>query len=147
MGESKRNKFLSLNETEKEKVTRALNVSPAYSEEGITKVWESALSAVEVNEAWLTNMPTEYISIWESASADVKERIIRQAKLYNLSSDYQIKNFWQTRGLDKVNENATADSNINESKRAEIEKETINNLGYSNDYVKMIAEQMNRFNR
>ena len=90
-------------------------------------------------------MPVEYIPVWESASSDVKDRIIRQAKLYNLTSEYQIKNFWQTRGLDKVNENA--DVEINESKRAELNKETVDKLGYSSDYVKMIAEQMNRFNR
>jgi hypothetical protein len=145
LGESKRNEFSTLNETEKEKVTRALNVSPAYTAEGITKVWESALTAVEVNESWLTNMPVEYISVWESASADVKDKIIRQAKLYNLTSEYQIKNFWQTRGLDKVNENA--DVELNESKRADLNRETVDKLGYSSDYVKMIAEQMNRYNR
>lgn len=146
LGESKKLEFNSLNETEKEKVNRALNVSPAYTEEGISKVWESALSAVEVNEKWLVNMPVEYISIWESASNDVKDKIIRQAKVYNLSSEYQIKNFWQTRGLD-VPKGDKTDVTLNESKRAELEKETINTLGYSTDFVKQIGDSMNRFNR
>jgi len=145
LNESKRNEFLSLNETQKEKVTRALNVSPAYTTEGITAVWESALAAVEVNEAWLTSMPVEYIPVWESASADVKDRIIRQAKAYNLNTEYRIKNFWQTRGLDKVSE--SVDNALLESKRADLNKEAVNALGYSNDYVKMIAEQMTRFSR
>lgn len=147
LGESKRNEFASLNETEKQKVNNALNVSPAYTENGITKVWESAISAVEVNEAWLTNMPVEYLPVWESASAAVKDKIIRQAKVYNLSTEYQIKNFWQTRGLDTPATNESADTSLNESKRAELEKETVNKLGYGADYVKMISEQMNRYNR
>ena len=145
LGESKQTEFAALNETEKEKVNRALNASPSYSEAGIVAVWENCLKAVEVNENWLTNMPVEYIPVWESTSSDVKDKIIRQAKLYNLSSEYQIKNFWQTRGLEKpANE---GDNSINESKRADLNKETVNQLGYDSDYVKMIAEQMNRYNR
>ena len=31
--------------------------------------------------------------------------------------------------------------------RADLNKETVNQLGYDSDYVKMIAEQMNRYNR
>jgi len=147
LGESKRNEFSSMSETEKQKVTNALNVSPAYTEDGITKVWESALSNVEVNEKWLTTMPVEYLPVWESASAAVKDRIIRQAKVYNLSTEYQIKNFWQTRGLDTPATNESADTSLNESKRAELEKESINKLGYGTDFVKTIGEQMNRFNR
>jgi hypothetical protein len=145
LNENKRNEFTSLNETEKEKVTKALNISPAYSQEGIVAVWENALASVEVNEKWLTDMPVEYLPVWESATPTVKDRIIRQAKLYNLQSDYQIKNFWQTRGLDKPADVANAE--LNESKREELNADKINALGYSNDYVKMIGESMNRYNR
>jgi len=145
LNESKRNEFTSLNETEKEKVNKALNISPAYSQEGIVAVWENALASVEVNEKWLTDMPVEYLPIWESSSPLVKDRIIRQAKLYNLQSDYQVKNFWQTRGLDKPADAANAE--LNESKREELNNEKINALGYSNDFVKMIGEGMNRYNR
>ena len=145
LSESKQIEFAALNETEKEKVNRALNASPSYSEEGIVLVWENCLNAVEVSETWLTQMPVEYIPVWESASTEVKNKIIRQAKVYNLTSAYQIKNFWQTRGLEKpANE---SDESVNESKRAEITKETVSSLGYDSDYVKMIAEQMNRYNR
>ena len=145
LNENKRNEFLSLNETEKEKVTKALNISPAYSQEGIVAVWENALASVEVNEKWLTDMPVEYLPVWESAAPAVKDKIIRQAKLYNLQSDYQIKNFWQTRGLDKPADVANAE--LNESKREELNADKINALGYSNDYVRMIGESMNRYNR
>jgi len=83
-------------------------------------------------------MPVEYLGLWESASATQKDAITRQAKMFRLETDYQIKNFWQTRGLGKPTE---TDSAINESKRAEIAREA-NSLGYSNDYVKNIANRL-----
>jgi hypothetical protein len=143
LGENKRNEFFSLNETEKQRVTNALNANPSFSEERIVKVWESALANVETNEKWLTNMPVEYLPVWEAASTEVKDRITRQANLYRLETQYQINNFWQTRGLGKTDQ-AIVES-LNESKRIETAKNDINPLGYSNDYVKNVANGLNRF--
>jgi len=139
LSEGKRESFLALNETEKKRVTKALDASPAFNEEKIVAVWESALASVEVNEKWLTGMPVEYMSLWESASADLKDRISRQAKMFRLETDYQVKNFWQTRGLGKPSEETN--SPINESKMAEMAKEA-NALGYSTDFVKSIADRL-----
>jgi hypothetical protein len=138
LSENKRNEFTALNETEKKRVTNALNATPAFDEEKIVKVWETALTSVEVNEKWLTDMPVEYIGLWESASADLKDRTTRQAKMFRLETAYQIKNFWQTRGFGKPAEDTTG---INESKRAELVRES-NSLGYSADYVKNIANRL-----
>jgi hypothetical protein len=145
LGEAKRNEFLSLNETEKKRVKTALDTKPSFSEETIVKVWESTLASVEINEAWLTAMPVEYIGIWESASSDVKDKITRQAQLYNLTTPYQIKNFWQTRGLGKPNETGS----INESKNTEPTKhKTIAGLGYSADHINEMANLLGKsFNR
>jgi len=145
LAESKRNEFFALNETEKQRVTNALNAKPSFNEEQIVKVWESALAEVEVNEKWLTDMPVEYLPIWESATAEVKDRISRQARLYNLETPYQINNFWQTRGLGKTDQ-AIIES-LNESKRVETAKTDANPLGYSTDHIKSIAEGLNRFNK
>jgi len=138
LSESKRDEFLALNETEKKRVTNALNAKPAFDEASICKVWESALANVEVNEKWLTAMPAEYLALWESADAATKDKITRQAKVFRLETDYQIKNFWQTRGLGKPSEDVTS---ITESKRAEVAAGA-NTLGYSNDFVKAIAERL-----
>jgi len=88
-------------------------------------------------------MPVEYLPLWESSSADMKDRITRQAKMYRLESSYQIKNFWQTRGLGKPAEET---SGINESARVEAAK-AANALGYSSDYLSAISESLGkRFN-
>ena len=142
LGENKKSEFLSLNETEKRRVANALNSNPSFDEERIVNVWESALASVEVNEKWLTEMPTEYLGLWESATADLKDRITRQAKMFRLETSYQIKNFWQTRGLGKPTENVN-EGVINESKKAELIKES-NSLGYSPEYIQNISESLGR---
>ena len=145
LGENKRNEFFALNETEKTRVTNALNARPSFNEEQIVKVWESSLADVEINEKWLTDMPVEYLPVWESATPEVKDRLARQARIYKLETPYQINNFWQTRGLGKT-EQAIVES-LNESKRVETAKSDANPLGYSTDHVKNIAAGLNRFNK
>ena len=145
LGESKRNEFFALNETEKQRVTNALNARPSFNEEQIVKVWESSLAEVEVNEKWLTDMPVEYLPLWESATPEVKDRLARQARLYNLDTPYQIANFWQTRGLGKTDQ--VIIESLNESKRVETAKTDANPLGYSTDFVKNVADGLNRFNK
>ena len=145
LGENKRNEFFNLSEAEKQRVANALNTRPSFSEEGIVKVWESALEQVEVNEKWLTEMPVEYLPVWENCSAEVKSHIARQARLYRLETPYQITNFWQTRGLGKT-EQAVLES-LNESKRVETAKVDINPLGYSLDHVKNVTAGLSRFKK
>lgn len=140
LSESKKAEFIALNETEKKRVANALNSKPAFDEERIVAVWESALASVELNEKWLTDMPVEYLPLWESATADAKDRITRQAKMFRLETAYQIKNFWQTRGLGKPAEETTG---INEGARAEAAK-GVNNLGYSNEYLANISESLGK---
>ena len=143
LSEGKRDAFLSLNETEKKRVTKALDAKPSFNEETIVKVWESALAEVEVNELWLTDMPVEYLPVWESASPEIKDKITRQSKLYNLSTSYQIKNFWQTRGLGKPEDFVT--ESVNESKNTETNNpEKANSLGYSNDYLNSVKESLGK---
>jgi hypothetical protein len=142
LGESKRDEFIALNETEKKRVAKALDAKPSFNEANIVAVWESALQNVEVNEEWLTNMPAEYFPLWENASAEVRDRIARQSRVFRLDSPYQIKNFWQTRGLGKP-EDFVAES-LNESKRTEtaVVKQTV--LGYDNDYVDAMKAKLGK---
>jgi hypothetical protein len=142
LSEGKRDEFLALNETEKKRVKQALDAKPSFNEETIVKVWEATLAAVEVNESWLTNMPAEYLPLWENASAEVKDRIVRQSKLYNLGTPYQIKNFWQTRGLGKP-ENLVAE-NLNESVETKVDTSKVTALGYSPEYLNAVKESLGK---
>ena len=142
LGESKRDEFIALNETEKKRVAKALDAKPSFNEETIVKVWESALENIEVNEAWLSNMPVEYMPLWEAASSEVKDRISRSSRVLRLDTPYQIKNFWQTRGLGKP-EDFVAES-LNESKIVvtEVVKQPV--LGYNDDYVNAMKDKLGK---
>jgi len=143
LSEGKRDEFLAMNETEKKRVTKALDAKPSFNEETIVKVWEAALAKVEVNESWLTDMPVEYLPLWENASPELKDKITRQSKVYNLSTPYQIKNFWQTRGLGKP-EDFVSES-LNESKKTETDESAkANGLGYSPDYLNSVKESLGK---
>ena len=143
LSEGKRDEFLALNESEKKRVKNALDAKPSFNEETIVKVWEKTLAEVEVNESWLTDMPVEYLPLWENTSPELKDKLTRQSKLYNLSTPYQIKNFWQTRGLGKP-EDFIAES-LNESKKTETETSTqASGLGYSADYLNSVKESLGK---
>jgi hypothetical protein len=145
LGEEKRNAFASLSEADKMRVTNAYNAKPAYDEAGVCSVWEAALAKTEVNEKWLTSIPAEYLPLWENASAEVKETINRQSKVYRLETDYQIANFWQTRGLGATY-NAAADA-INESKNVEVPADKLPTLGYTESYIENVKKGLSRFNK
>jgi hypothetical protein len=146
LGEEKREAFSSLSEADKMRVTNAYNANPAYDEAGICTIWETALAKTEVFEKWLTSIPTEFLPLWEAASQDTKERIIRQAKVYRMETDYQIRNFWQTRGLGAtfvpevgvVNESAAAEENVDEK---------LASLGYTENYIESIKKGLGRYNK
>lgn len=145
LSESRQNDFLSLDETKKQKVVKAINESVWFGESDIIRIWNSALASTGNNAPkWIQEMPVEFVPIWESMNTDEKNRILAQSKMYRLETAYQIKNFWSTRGLDEM-KGKTA--NLNESaNRFDVSK--ANDLGYDNDYVNNIANQLaNRFNR
>jgi hypothetical protein len=85
---------------------------------------------------FIDEMPEDYCQVWESLNEGHKQSIIAQSHFYNLTTPYQIKNFWQTRqlgtkpvGVQKLDEN----ENI-----AEIAKPQ----AYSSDYMNHIANAL-----
>ena len=92
---------------------------------------------------FIDEMPDEYKPVWESLTEGHQQSIIAQSHFYNLSTPYQIRNFWSTRnlgvspvGLQKLQENES----INENQKP--------SFGYSNDYMNYIAESLGKkFNR
>lgn len=146
LSESRQNDFLALDETEKQKVVKALNESVWFGESDVIRIWNTALSNDNSNlPKWIQDMPVEYSPIWESLTSDEKNRIVAQSKMYRLDTPYQIRNFWSTRGLESVKGRTTS---LNESTSNVGGGFTNSDLGYDNDFVNNIANQLaNRFNR
>jgi hypothetical protein len=66
-------------------------------------------------------MPNEYKEAWSNLSSTRKNEIVAESTRYNLSTEYQINNFWQTR--DFRNKQVQVER-INESKAAVTEDAT-----------------------
>jgi len=128
--------FISLNEAEKQKVVKALNEQNYTSGTEVVQIMGSALAEqVSTGEKFLDMMPKDIVPIWESLSNVQKASIIAQGKLRRLETEYQINDFWATRGL---RENAQANVEmLNES------QEPTNNA-ISNDYMQTIAAELGK---
>ena len=128
--------FISLNEAEKQKVVKALNEQNYTSGTEVVQIMGSALAEqASTGEKFLDMMPKDIVPIWESLSNVQKASIIAQGKLRRLETEYQINDFWATRGL---RENAQANVEmLNES------QEPTNNA-ISNDYMQTIAAELGK---
>lgn len=122
--------FNSLNEAQKEMVSKNITNS------NVDKVLNEAVNMKQADK-WLLNMPAEYAGAWNSLNESEKSAIAAQAQYYNLDSDYQIKNFWQTRGL----EERAAQQALNESANNDV----VDLGGYDSNYIKQIRRGLKKF--
>lgn len=99
LSESKRAEFNSLEESEKERVTRIFENSKYYGTADVEAIYENAFHKEPVTLNWLTDMPTQYIESWNGLNESQKNSIKAQASIRSLDTAYKIENFWSTRDL------------------------------------------------
>ena len=75
-------------------------------------------------------MPNEYKAAWSNLSTARKNEIVAESTRYNLSTEYLINNFWQSRDL--RNKQVQVER-INESKTAVTEE--VSNYRVSNGFL------------
>jgi methyl-accepting chemotaxis protein len=126
----------ALDEAKKQKVSNALNENSQQNADNLVNGLLKE-SQEEISEKWLTDAPEEYKTLWESLDSSTKNTINAQSKFYKLESSYQIKNFWETRKLNKGTEV------INESK----ETDKLPTMGYSTSYLENIKNGLDRFGK
>ena len=103
LSEGKRAEFDALDETKKQKVADALKDNAYFSEADVTRKWDSALvEKIDVTPKYLSAMPEDFKPLYEALSPQEKESIHAQSVGFKLDTEYQIKNFWQTRKLKKT---------------------------------------------
>lgn len=127
-----------LDESKNQKINNALNESGNQTADNLVKSLISESQEEKKEDDWLTNAPDEYKTLWESLDLKVKNVIMAQSKFYKLDTPYQIKNFWETRKLNKVDA-------INESMK--VVHETPSNLGYSPSYLENIKNSLDKFSK
>jgi hypothetical protein len=145
LSENKKREFLLLNENQKTKVVENVRKQKPMSENEFIKLWESALSPMDVNDYYQTlinEMPKEYQAVWESLDSNTKNKVLAQSNYTNIdiNNAYSIHNFWQTRSL--LNERKDFQM-LNENLSDEIKNNTI----YGNNYMQNVAIGLDIMNK
>ena len=100
LSESDRSRFAGLDATDKQKVAEEIEKVPTTDSKVIVKLWENALQKDRVAQPlWLELAPKSYKEAYDKAPEIVKENINAKAEFFNLSTQYQIDNFWETSGV------------------------------------------------
>lgn len=101
VGSSTAEKYNALNEDAKTAVRTQIEGSGFLTESQIVRIIENQTKEVEAaNEPLvLSAMPTEYKAKWENLSEARKNQLLAQSKYHKVETEYQVRNFWQTRDL------------------------------------------------
>lgn len=155
INEENRAKFVELDEAQKEKVKTQLLETKSFDKAVLNEAFNSALvektDDTPTEPKWLAEAPEKYRKIYESLNEAAKNKIQTAAGWYSgkLETEYQIANFWQTRGLNetvKPEVNDVLNENRGTESKTVKQPGVINaNLGYSSNRVNAIKESLNRF--
>jgi len=137
-------KYNELNEAAKTEVRQFVSKRGFMTESEIVSLIEKSNMIVESRQAQpfvLETMPAEYTEVWSNLSEAKQNQILAQSKYHKLETEYQVRNFWQTRDLRETAPVMEKIEMIKESKEVEENK----GLGYD---VTGYAEQFKkRFNK
>ena len=97
---------------------------------------------IQENDRWLAFMPEDIKPLWEKADPGVKEKITRNAKLYTLNTEYQVRHYWSSKVGLLTGQN---EPKLNEAVKTDPEDEKIKNLGYSSEYIKNVMGGLDRW--
>ena len=95
-------KYNALNEDAKTEVRSAVAKRGFMTESEIVSLINSSQLILENRNAepfFIAAMPSEYRTEWENLSESKKNQIEAQSKYHTLNTEYQVRNFWQTRDL------------------------------------------------
>jgi len=120
ISESKRNEFNELSTEEKSKVISSVEGRGYLTEGQILGLWSNALMGAknveQTTPTVISMMPAEYHETWTKLSEGKKNQIMAQSKMHKLETEYQVRNFWQTRDLRETAPVMEKLNMINESK-------------------------------
>ena len=103
IAEAKKEEFNALETESKEKVIAAVSGKGFLTESQIYALWNSALTpTTNADPLVISAMPTEYKETWNALSEAKKNQLLAQSKYHRLETEYQVRNFWQTRDFREV---------------------------------------------
>jgi hypothetical protein len=124
ISESKVQEFNGLAEEDKSKVLKVVEGKGFLTESQIYALWNQSLAGapVENEPTVIAAMPAEYRETWNSLSESKKSQLLAQSKYHKLETEYQVRNFWQTRDLRETSPVMEKIEMIKESNEVEVNK-------------------------
>lgn len=124
VGSSTAEKYNALNEDARTAVRTQVEGAGFLTESQIVRIIDNQTKEVEkANEPLvLSAMPTEYKEKWENLSEARKSQLLAQSKMHKVETEYQVRNFWQTRDLRETTPVMEKVAMITEKKEVEVKK-------------------------
>ena len=119
---SVQDKYNALNEDAKTEVRNKVAKRAFMNEAQVSAIIENAEAVVEARNSepfFMEAMPTEYKEKFEALSESKQAQIKAQANYHTLKTEYQVRNFWETRDLREVKVDLEKLAAVNESAVAE----------------------------
>ena len=125
---STQEKYNALNEDAKTEVRGRVAKRAFMNESQITAIIENAETVVEARNSeplFISAMPAEYKEKFEALTEAKQNQIKAQANYHTLNTEYQVRNFWETRDLREVKVDLEKLAAVNESAVAEKKNEPL----------------------
>jgi len=125
---STQDKYNALNEDAKTEVRGRVAKRAFMNESQITAIIENAEAVVESRNSepfFISAMPTEYKEKFEALTEAKQNQIKAQANYHTLKTEYQVRNFWETRDLREVKVDLEKLAPVNESAATEKKDEPL----------------------
>ena len=124
VGSATAEKYNALNEDAKTSVRKEVEGSGFLTESQIVRLIENTTKETEAANQPLviSAMPNEYKEKWENLSEAKKNQIMAQSKTHKVGTEYQVRNFWQTRDLRETAPVMEKVAMITEKKEVETKK-------------------------
>ena len=125
---STQDKYNALNEDAKTEVRGRVAKRAFMNESQITAIIENAEAVVESRNSepfFISAMPTEYKEKFEALTEAKQNQIKAQANYHTLKTEYQVRNFWETRDLREVKVDLEKLAPVNESAVADKKDEPL----------------------
>ena len=120
--------YNSLNEDAKTEVRNRVSKRAFMNESQIRAIIENAEAVVEAKNSepfFITAIPAEYKEKFESLTEAKQNQIKAQANYHTLNTEYQVRNFWETRDLREVKVDLEKLAAVNESVATEKKDEPL----------------------
>ena len=141
---STQEKYNALNEDAKTEVRGRVAKRAFMNESQITAIIENAEAVVESRNSepfFISAMPSEYKEKFEALTESKQNQIKAQANYHTLKTEYQVRNFWETRDLREVKVDLEKLAPVNESAATEKKDEPLYDVS---DYAESLKKRFKK---